>query len=1001
MNIKSIGGAALIACGTAFNLLAQNHPTVQSLIKNDQIGFLENKGQVVDQRGNHRNDVKYILSSNGFKLILKENGFSYEIYTIEEKKFNISEATGCPAYQPVKTYQGPAEAIIRTNRVDVELKDANHHPEIEAGNKNQFFSNYYLPHTSAQGSKVYSYSKITYRNVYPHIDFVFEIKDANKLKYDIVVHPGGRLDDIKMIYHGINNLKLQSNQLTLTTALGKVSEEIPLSYVKETGQKVNVQYKINGNTSGFTGNFSKLKGKTIIVDPLLAWATFYGGSLDEYGVTEDIDHYGNIYIGGYTYTTSGIATTGSYQTTNAGPADGYIVKFNGKGVRQWATYYGGDKQDYLNSLKIGTAGDGYIGGITSSASAIASNGAFQTSIGGGEDAFLMKFDLKTGARQWATYYGNTGDDDGMNLAVDPSGAIYLLGHTTSTTGISTPGSYKPNLGGDSTIPGSFDLFIVKFSKSGDREWATYYGGNGNETAGFLAFDNFNNMFIVGRTNSTSGIASTNAAQPYLFGGIDAFVVKFNKDGNRSWSTYCGGEKNEFAPTIAVDTRGNINIAGMTLSESGITTKGSYQPLYGGGSADGFLIHYDSTGRVQWSTYYGGDQYDYSSAIAVDDSDNIFIAGRAASTSGISTTGAYQENFGGGTGDGFIAKFNNAGERQWGTYYGSTDNDGISFLCLDRFNNLYALGSTQSKDGIATPGAFQLSNASNTGRNDAFLVKFNKYHRDIASDNLQIHGKSFCDNVPDSIFLTVYNGGLDSISSFEIHYSISGTAGNTYKYSNILRSADSTGRLFLDRISFVAGTNTLKIWTMNLNAGKDENPTNDTLVYQVNIDVPNADFTVKDSDPLKFLFTPSDLSGSGYYWLFGDGESSALKAPSHTYKTAGSYTVKLTITNANGCESTTSELLEVQSSGLDDQQSEMRFSTYPNPFKSSFLIQAMAGVTYGSIDIYTIMGKLIYSQSLDLAQKKEIDLSKAAKGLYLLKITDENGVSYTQKIFKED
>jgi len=136
--------------------------------------------------------------------------------------------------------------------------------------------------------------------------------------------------------------------------------------------------------------------------------------------------------------------------------DAFLVKFNSSGVRQWGTYYGGTVNDEESSCATDASGNVYLAGRTKSTTAIATTGAHQTTYGGGYyDAFLVKFN-SSGVRQWGTYYGGTGTDEGRSCATDTSGNVYLAGYTQSTTGIATTGAHQTTYGGSS------DAFLVKF-----------------------------------------------------------------------------------------------------------------------------------------------------------------------------------------------------------------------------------------------------------------------------------------------------------------------------------------------------------------------------------------------------------------------------------------------------------------------------------------------------------------------------------------------------------
>jgi len=406
---------------------------------------------------------------------------------------------------------------------------------------------------------------------------------------------------------------------------------------------------------------------------------------------------------------------------------GFATITMAQNVRAWGTYYTGTGQVWPNGEDRGSscitdaAGNVYMVGFTSSNSDIATAGAHQTVHAGGPitfgtggyDAFLAKFN-SVGVRQWATYYGGSENDKGISCALDASGNVYMIGSTSSTSGIATAGAHETTVN---------DGFLVKFNSSGVRQWGTYFEGTGNA----CTTDASGNIYIVGLTNSTSGIATAGAHQTVMSGSGDAFLVKFNSSGVKQWGTYFGGSYTlasgmETGLSCATDALGNVYMTGHTPSTSGIATAGAHQTIYGGSSTDAFLVKFNSSGVIQWGTYYGGEGVDIGYSCATDASGNVYMAGDAQQqnlpASGISTIGAHQSAYGGGYSDGFLVKFDSNGLRQWGTYYGGSLLD-VSFSCAtDASGNVYMSGETQSFTGIATSGAHE------TTVNDAFLVSFN-------------------------------------------------------------------------------------------------------------------------------------------------------------------------------------------------------------------------------------------------------------------------------------
>ena len=342
-------------------------------------------------------------------------------------------------------------------------------------------------------------------------------------------------------------------------------------------------------------------------------------------------------------------------------------------------------------------------------------------------------------RSWATYYGGTGYDWVGTVYTDANGNLFVAGGTTSANlqSIATTGAFQTNYGGSTSTFG--DCFLVKFNVNGQRQWGTYFGGNGIDFAYACTVDGNGDAYITGGTTTTnSAVMATpgcHQSQCFSVGGVggDALLAKFNTNGARLWSTYYGEFGNESANGVICDVTGNVYMCGYTGSASTtlIATPGAQQSTFGGG-IDGFLVKFTTAGQRLWSTYYGGVGDDQIYNCVTDASGNVYVGGITSSSTGISTPGSHQANYGGGgagmtfgIGDAFLAKFNAAGVRQWGSYYGGTGDDGFYYCAIDAQANVYFSGTTTSNTGtiMATAGGHQASYGG--GSNDAVLVKFDQ------------------------------------------------------------------------------------------------------------------------------------------------------------------------------------------------------------------------------------------------------------------------------------
>jgi uncharacterized protein (TIGR02145 family) len=294
----------------------------------------------------------------------------------------------------------------------------------------------------------------------------------------------------------------------------------------------------------------------------------------------------------------------------------------------------------------------------------------------------------------------------------------------------------------------YDCYLAKFSETGERIWATYYGGSSTDQQGFCCTDDSLHVYLTGMTLSINNISTSGSHQPALCGiQTDAFLAKFDSNGVRLWGTYYGGDEMDQGYACAASPGFNVYLTGDTHSQNNISTPGSHQPSYGGGSYDVFLAYFTPDGQRLWGTYYGGTSWDIYPSCAAAFDGSVYLGGVTNSQENISTAGSYQLLFAGAQ-DAFLARFSSSGNREWGTYYGGTDQDQQKFIAVDTSNNVYIVGNTNSSTSIASGNAFQ---DSLRGSDDAFLAKFDPvggllwgtYYGDTAYDAGQSVAIGFC------------------------------------------------------------------------------------------------------------------------------------------------------------------------------------------------------------------------------------------------------------------
>ncbi|MXN91934.1 hypothetical protein GR160_11935, partial [Flavobacterium sp. Sd200] len=678
--------------------------TYNNKMQQQNLLFMENMGQVVNAKGTPQTDVLFTAKSNGAQLWLTATGISYQFNKTDYPAgYNLHDKTANLA----KLQELQAQAKHSSHRFTVQLVGSNPHPKVVKQKQSEYFENYYLAHCPQGITGVKAFEQVTYKNVYPNIDWVIYSK-GGYMEYDFIVHPGGNPAQIKLKINDADKVTLtDKGELVVKTRLGEVREKTPISY-NEAGRPIATRFVMHNDGSlGFAGAFPK--NKTLRIDPEVVWATYYGGGDLEYANGCSADTEGNAYLIGETSSTSGIASGGFQNTYGGSTIDAFLVKFSASGARLWATYYGGASYDSGQSCKVENNGAIYFSGYTNSNTAIASGGA-QNTLAGSYDAFLVKF-TASGTRTWGTYFGATGRDHGYTCILDGSGNIYLSGYTESATGIASNG-FQSSHGG-----GTQDAFLAKFSSSGSRLWSTYYGGTGIDYAEDIATDSDGNIYMAGHTTSASGIASLGFQNSHGGGTRDAYLVKFNASGSRLWATYYGGSANDRGYACATDSNGNVYLSGATGS-SGLASGGHQNTTGPDYKNDAFLVKFNAGGTRQWATYYGEpNEDDAASSCMVDGLDNVYIAGVTGSYTGIASGGFLNTRPGGL--DMYIAKFNANGSRLWGSYCGTSGYDSFKDAAINTTGNVYIAGDADSDTGLAS-GGFQ--NTYGGGFMDAFLIK---------------------------------------------------------------------------------------------------------------------------------------------------------------------------------------------------------------------------------------------------------------------------------------
>jgi gliding motility-associated-like protein len=579
---------------------------------------------------------------------------------------------------------------------------------------------------------VHQYDKITIKEVYPGIDWVFYSSQTSGMKYDFVVHPGADPSQINLLYEGQNPLTLlEDGGISIQTQLGSLKEEKPFTYVQDGEIEIESNYKLTNISNHQTLMKFDLarydSSKRLIIDPQLYWYTFYGGNSVDDCFSTDTDQDGNIFVTGGTSSENfplldpgdPVYFSDDYSTLPfAVDLNVFLLKFSASGNLLWATYYGGFGEESAYSVETDMNGNVFVTGWTKSQDfPIQSAGAGsynQPTYGGGfMDAFILKFQ-NNGTRLWASYYGGSGQDQGFGLSTDFQGNLWITGKTDS------PNFPTQNTGTffQGTHAGESDAFILKFDNLGIRQWATYYGGAGSDEGHSISTDADGNAFVSGETFSDNFNTQNSGGyfQSNYGGAGDAFILKFTDNGSRLWATYYGGNSYDIGISICNDSQGNLFVMGSTESTNfPIQNAGTFfQGSYNGGFSDAFFMKFNNDGSRLWATLMGGDEGEVFGTfdnLEVDKCDNVYFALTHATSPLTSAEAALPNNSfpyitntinapffienATCSWESILGRLSNNGDLQWCSYMGGAGAERRTCIDVDQNNSVVFCSNTGS------------------------------------------------------------------------------------------------------------------------------------------------------------------------------------------------------------------------------------------------------------------------------------------------------------------
>jgi hypothetical protein len=555
------------------------------------------------------------------------------------------------------------------------------------------------------------FERVRYPALYPGIDLVF-VTSSTQLEYNFEVAPGADPTAIRVRYEGGAVPVLGPNgDLEIRAGRSKLTQPQPRAFQEPAKNGLlPCEYRIHGGEVALhIENYDRKL--PLVIDPVLNFSTYLGGSGFDaiYGMAADSS--GNLYVTGETGSGSLTNPTTPARSTRVA----FIAKLNSTATEVLFTVYlGGNGDNSGKGIALDSSANVYVTGVTASSNFPVTTGALLTTAPGPQDAFVVKLN-SSGALQYSTYLGGAQSDFGFSIAVDSTGAAYIAGQAESLAFPTTSGAFQTaNQGGIS------DCFVSKLNATGSAlVYSTLLGGSALDLCTAIALDSSNNAYVTGTTFSTN-FPIAGAIQSSLNGTANAFIAEINPSGSALvYSTYLGGSGTDNANAIAMDSTGAAYVAGNTSSVDFPTTTGAFETaLEGTNNAFVAKVALGGTSLV-YSTFLGGSQLDTATSIAVDTLGRAILGGFTSSPNFPLVT-PIQSNFEGAF-DAFAAVVDSGGANLlFSSYFGGSGDDRAYSVVVVPGNELYLAGTTASSN---FPTLNALQPAMNVA-NDAFVLEMN-------------------------------------------------------------------------------------------------------------------------------------------------------------------------------------------------------------------------------------------------------------------------------------
>lgn len=698
--------------------------SARSLISGLPLVFEPNQGQGNLNPSDSR--AKFVARGSGYGLFLGSEGATLTLQSRDRAKPDLAQVN------IIEMRLSGGDSSTRLTAVD-----------LLPGRSNYFIGN----NPSKWRVGVPQFGRVRYENVYPGINLVF-YGNRSQLEYDFQVAPGADPAQAELEFRGAEKIQINDGALLITAGQRTLELEAPRVYQQIAGEKRPVEGKFvlrGANRAGFSlGAYDR--SRELIIDPILNFSTYFGGSGDERATSVAVDGSFNIYLAGSTTSPDLPTVAGLYQTTLKGSGPNvYIAKVtppSGSVVASlsYVTYLGGSGSDSPAGIRVDGGGHPFVAGTTSSGDFPTTATAYQTTpaSAGKQHVFVTELAADATSLLYSTYISGNGTDLATGMTINAAGNVFITGTTTSQTAAgqefpaTSPPQGTPFQSSSHAAPGQPQFFVTQVnpiaSGIGSILYSTYFGGGSFSSAspiavgGGIAVDSSNNVYFSGTTNySFSGCVGC---------GTTDFPIL-----------------NAYQPCL--DTAPPANLVNPTCSNTTSATE-----------SDAFVAKLNLNPNVAqgsqliWSTYVGGTGTDSSTGVALDPgAANVYIVGTtdstdiASSVTTLSTSASFQRcldtpmNPVAGTActaptspaptDAFVARLSNPAASSgsitnvalnYFSYLGGTADDAGSAIAVDNGSGALITGWTASTDFPVAPASNPIQSSPGGGGQDAFVAR---------------------------------------------------------------------------------------------------------------------------------------------------------------------------------------------------------------------------------------------------------------------------------------